>query len=259
MVRQQEAIVVSGVAKSFGTRSVLSELHLSATAGQKIAVIGSSGSGKTTILRILAGLVRPDAGRVELEGQKLWDDADRVSHAKAVRAARRVTQGRVGIVFQQFNLFPHLRVIDNLTIGPVRGLGRDKGETEELAYSLLESVGLRDRAKAYPHQLSGGQQQRVAITRALTLQPSVMLFDEITSALDPEMVGEVLQIVRNLAANSKITMLLSTHEMQFARDVADRVIFLDSGKILEDSSPDEFFVEPKTDRAKKFLSSVLHR
>ena len=206
---------------------------------------GASGSGKTTLLQCLAGLLRPDAGRIACR-EAVWFDAER---GVCLAPERR----RLGYVFQDVRLFPHLSVLDNIMLAPTKVQKRPKDEVKEKALALLERVGLAEKAKSYPRELSGGQKQRVAIVRALCMHPEILLFDEVTAALDPEMVREVLDVMLNLAAQGR-TMLIVTHEMQFAKAVADRVIFLDNGNIVEDAAPDEFFNHPKTSRAKQFLN-----
>ena len=206
---------------------------------------GASGSGKTTLLQCLAGLLRPDAGRIACR-EAVWFDAER---GVCLAPERR----RLGYVFQDVRLFPHLSVLDNIMLAPIKVQKRPKDEVKEEALALLERVGLAEKAKSYPRELSGGQKQRVAIVRALCMHPEILLFDEVTAALDPEMVREVLDVMLNLAAQGR-TMLIVTHEMQFAKAVADRVIFLDNGNIVEDAAPDEFFNHPKTSRAKQFLN-----
>jgi ABC-type polar amino acid transport system ATPase subunit len=237
MVRLEE------VTKSFGELVVLSGIDLEVDTGEVLVVIGPSGSGKSTLLRCVNLLEPIDSGRIFLEGEEI------TSKGVDVAAVRQ----RVGIVFQQFNLFPHLRAIDNVTLAARRVKHVKRKDAEARAHELLARVGLEEKARQYPHQLSGGQQQRVAIARALMMDPHVMLFDEITSALDPELVGEVLVVMRNLARDLGMTMLVVTHEMQFAREVGDRVIFMDDGKIVEEGRPEEVLDRPKEERTKRFL------
>jgi polar amino acid transport system ATP-binding protein len=234
------------VNKSFGDLVVLRDVDLSVASGDVLVVIGPSGSGKSTLLRCINLLEPLDSGRVFLEGDEITRKGVNVS---AVRQ-------RIGIVFQQFNLFPHLRVIDNLTLAARHIRKRPREEAERLAVELLARVGLEEKARQYPHQLSGGQQQRVAIARALMMEPHVMLFDEVTSALDPELVGEVLIVMRDLA-RSGMTMLVVTHEMQFARDVGDKLIFMDEGRIVEQGDPVAVLDDPKEERTKQFLRRTL--
>ncbi|WP_433327256.1 amino acid ABC transporter ATP-binding protein [Spirillospora sp. CA-294931] len=232
--------------KSFGDLEVLKGIDFTVERGQVICVIGPSGSGKSTLLRCVNLLEQPTAGKVFVEGEELThEDVD-------IDAARR----KVGMVFQQFNLFPHLKVLDNLTIAQRRVLKRGKGEAEKIAKANLERVGLSDKATSFPAQLSGGQQQRVAIARALSMDPALMLFDEPTSALDPELVGDVLTVMRKLAQDG-MTMLVVTHEMAFARDVADHVVFMDGGVIVEQGPPDQVIGDPQEERTKLFLRRVL--
>ena len=239
-------ISVKGLVKSFGDLEVLKGISTNVDAGQVIAVIGPSGSGKSTFLRCLNKLEEPTGGTVEIAGFNITDKkAD-------IRAARQ----EIGMVFQHFHLFPHLTVLGNLTYAPMKVKGETKAQTEEKARTLLKRVGLSEKADSYPASLSGGQKQRVAIARALAMEPKLMLFDEPTSALDPEMVKEVLDVMKDLA-KSGMTMIVVTHEMGFAREVADRVLFLDQGKLVEEGTPDEFFSNPKTDRARDFLEKVL--
>jgi ABC-type polar amino acid transport system ATPase subunit len=241
MVRLEE------VTKSFGELVVLNGIDLEVATGEVLVVIGPSGSGKSTLLRCVNLLEPIDSGRVFLEGEEIT--AKRVD----VSAVRQ----RIGIVFQQFNLFPHLRAIDNVTLAARRVKHIRRKEAEARAHELLARVGLEEKARQYPHQLSGGQQQRVAIARALMMDPHVMLFDEITSALDPELVGEVLVVMRDLANDLGMTMLVVTHEMQFAREVGDRLIFMDDGKIVEEGKPEDVLDRPRQERTKRFLRRSL--
>ena len=239
-------IELRGVTKAYRTNAVLRGIDLRVDTHEVVALIGPSGSGKSTILKCINGLERVDAGQVVVDGIDLSQpgaDLDR---------ARR----RVGIVFQSFNLFPHLCVLDNVTLAPRRVLGRGRAEAEKAAAELLERFGLSDKADDYPDRLSGGQQQRVAIVRALAMAPTVMLFDEVTSALDPELVGDVLEVIRELAV-AGMTMLLATHEMGFAREIANRVCFLDSGLVVEEGPPEQMFTAPTQARTQAFLQRVL--
>jgi len=234
------------VRKSFGDNLVLDDVELSVAPRETLVVIGPSGSGKSTLLRCINLLEPLDSGRIFLEGEEITGKGVKVS---AIRQ-------RVGMVFQQFNLFPHLKVIDNLTLAARRVRRIPKEEAERRAQALLARVGLEEKARQYPHQLSGGQQQRVAIARALVMEPHVMLFDEVTSALDPELVGEVLVVIRDLARDG-MTMLVVTHEMQFARDVGDRLIFMDEGRIVEQGRPSDVLDSPKEERTRRFLRRSL--
>ena len=239
-------IRLEAVRKSFGENLVLEGIDLEVAAGEVLVIIGPSGSGKSTLLRCVNLLEPVDSGRVFFEGQEITRKGTDVS---AIRT-------RIGMVFQQFNLFPHLKVIDNLTLATRRIRRVPRAEAVERARELLARVGVAEKADHYPHQLSGGQQQRVAIARALMMEPHVMLFDEVTSALDPELVGEVLIVMRDLA-RSGMTMLVVTHEMQFAREVGDRVVFMDQGRIVEEGEPLEVLDRPREERTKRFLRRTL--
>jgi len=248
-------IEYQNLCKSFGETPVLRNLELTVPRGEKLAIIGPSGSGKTTILRLLMTLERPTSGRIVLDGEPVWDDSDgKKPNEKRLQRARR----KLGYVFQQFNLFPHMTALQNVTAGPVYSLKVPPREAEEKGRELLRIVGLETKADSYPAQLSGGQQQRVAIARAMAMDPEVMLFDEPTSALDPELVGEVLRVIADLAHRSNMTMLLVTHEMNFARKIADRVAFIDHGWIIETGPPEEIFSEPREERTAEFLQAVLN-
>ncbi|EFE90955.1 ABC transporter, ATP-binding protein [Oribacterium sp. oral taxon 078 str. F0262] len=239
-------IRVEKLGKTFRKLEVLKEISTEIRKGEVLCLIGPSGSGKSTFLRCLNLLEKPDSGRILFEGVDITDpktDIDKVRQ-------------RMGMVFQQFNLFPHMTILENLTLAPIRLLHRGKDEAEGEAMELLKRVGLSEKAKNYPLQLSGGQQQRAAIVRALAMKPDVMLFDEPTSALDPEMVGEVLQVMRDLAGEH-MTMVVVTHEMGFAREVSDRVIFLEGGCFLSEGAPESFFSHPENERLRAFLSKVL--
>ena len=229
-----------------GTVRALDGIDCDIQKGEVVVIVGPSGSGKSTFLRSLNLLEIPTSGHIYFEGVDITDKKVNINSHRQ----------KMGMVFQHFNLFPNMTVLKNMTIAPVTLLGTSKSEAEKTAFGLLEKVGLKDRADAYPSQLSGGQKQRIAIVRALCMNPDVMLFDEPTSALDPEMVGEVLDVMKKLA-NDGMTMVVVTHEMGFAREVASRVIFMDEGKIVEENTPEEFFANPKSDRLKDFLSKVL--
>ncbi len=239
-------IEVKDLKKSFGKLQVLRGISEKIEEQEVVCVIGPSGSGKSTFLRCLNLLEEPTDGEVFLDGEKINDpgvDIDKIRE-------------RLGMVFQNFNLFPHMTVLDNVTLAPIKVKGKNKAEAEESALKILETVGLSDKAASFPASLSGGQKQRVAIARALAMEPEVMLFDEPTSALDPEMVGEVLNVMKRLAEEG-MTMVIVTHEMGFAREVADRVLFIDQGVIMEQGTPEELFGSPKNERTKSFLSKVL--
>ena len=238
-------IELKDVRKSFGKNEVLKGINLQIDKGEVVVILGPSGSGKSTVLRTMNYLEEPTSGHVIVDGMDLSDK----NKLNAVRT-------EVGMVFQNFNLFPHMTVLDNLTLAPVNVRKTDKKEAQDIAMKLLERVGLADKAQMYPDSLSGGQKQRVAIARALAMKPKVMLFDEPTSALDPEMVREVLDVMKSLA-DEGMTMVIVTHEMGFAKEVADRVLFVDGGQILEDGTPVQVFDAPSSDRTKLFLSKIL--
>ena len=232
--------------KSFGDKEVLMGINEEVKDGEVVVVIGPSGSGKSTFLRCLNLLEEPTSGEVVFSNQTINKKGVDIDSIRT----------KMGMVFQSFNLFPHLTVLDNIMIGPLEVKKMTKDESEKIALGLLESMGLSDKADAYPRSLSGGQQQRIAIARALAMEPEMMLFDEPTSALDPEMVGEVLQVMRNLA-NNGMTMIVVTHEMGFAREVGDRVIFMDEGRVVEKGTPEEIFDRPQNERTQNFLSKIL--
>lgn len=239
-------IQLAGVNKYFGNNHVLKDISLKVESGEKVVVIGPSGSGKSTMIRCMNHLEEPDSGTVTVDGIEIT----------APGAPIREVRQKVAMVFQQFNLYPHKTVLENLTIAPILVQGVKKEEAERTGLEFLERVGLKEKATAYPAQLSGGQQQRVAIARALNMHPQIMLFDEPTSALDPEMINEVLDVMVDLA-NSGITMVVVTHEMGFARKVADRVIFMADGEILETGTPEHFFLNPQNERTQQFLSKII--
>ena len=239
-------LVVEKLHKYFGKNKVLIGIDAHIKKGEVVVVIGPSGSGKSTFLRCLNLLEAPTDGKITFE------DVDITSKKSNINKLRE----KMGMVFQQFNLFPHMTVIKNLTVSPIKVSGKSKEQAESIGAELLKKVGLEDKKDAYPSSLSGGQKQRIAIARALAMMPDVMLFDEPTSALDPEMVGEVLNVMKDLA-NEGMTMVVVTHEMGFAKEVGDRILFMDKGKILEEGSPDEIFNNPKEARTKEFLSKVL--
>ena len=240
-------IKVTGLKKHFGDLEVLKGIDQHIKQGEKVVVIGPSGSGKSTFLRCLNLLEVPTEGEILIEGESITAPKTNVNKIRE----------KMGMVFQQFNLFPHLTVLDNITLAPIKVKKMPKAEAEKLARELLNKVGLADKEDSYPAQLSGGQQQRIAIARALAMQPDIMLFDEPTSALDPEMVGEVLKIMQDLAREG-LTMIVVTHEMEFARDVSHRVIFMDKGVIAEEGKPEDLFTNPKEERTKEFLKRYLN-
>jgi polar amino acid transport system ATP-binding protein len=247
------------VRKSYGAVNVLDDLDLDIAEGEKVAIIGPSGSGKTTILRLLMTLERYESGTIEVGGELLGlrRQGDRL--IPDTEAHLRQVRKQIGMVFQHFNLFPHMTALQNVIEAPIRVLRLSRAEAEARAQDLFAMVGLQEKAASYPRHLSGGQQQRVAIARALAMRPRIMLFDEVTSALDPELVGEVLQVIRRLAKESGMTMLIVTHEMSFARDVADRIIFMEKGRIVEAGEPGVIFREPRSERTRAFLKAVLER
>jgi polar amino acid transport system ATP-binding protein len=239
-------LVVERLWKSFGDLRVLSGIDLVVEEHEVVCLIGASGSGKSTLLRCINLLEPIDSGRILVDGQEI------TAHGVDVDRVRR----RIGIVFQSFNLFPHMSVIDNVTLAPRKVVGRDRRAADEQAMGLLQRFGLADKAHDFPDRLSGGQQQRVAIVRALAMQPELLLLDEVTSALDPELIAEVLNVIRELASEG-MTMIIATHEMGFARDIASRVLFLDEGRILEEGPPDLIFRQPKEARTQEFLQRII--
>nr|WP_290085867.1 ectoine/hydroxyectoine ABC transporter ATP-binding protein EhuA [Aquibium sp. A9E412] len=245
------------VTKRYGSLTVLDSLDLEIAANEKVAIIGPSGSGKTTVLRMLMTLERINEGIIYVDGEPLTHMEKNGTLVPADQRHLRRVRGNIGMVFQHFNLFPHMSAIRNCMEAPVNVLGMPKAEARERAAELLDMVGLGDKVDQYPSQLSGGQQQRVAIARALAMRPKVMLFDEVTSALDPELVGEVLNVIRKLGSEHNLTMLMVTHQMGFAREFADRVCFFYGGKIAEEGAPDEIFSNPENERTRQFLSAVL--
>ena len=245
------------VRKTYGDLVVLDDLDFQAAEGEKVAIVGPSGSGKTTILRVLMTLVRPDSGKVFVDGKPLWHKEVGGKTVPADEKHLHSVRSDIGMVFQHFNLFPNMSVLRNVTEAPIHVRKQGREEAEDRGRELLDMVGLGDKFDAFPAQLSGGQKQRVAIARALAMEPKVMLFDEVTSALDPELVGEVLSILRRLARETQMTMLIVTHEMGFARDVSDRVIFFDSGNVAEQGPPSKIFSEPDNPRTQQFLQAVL--
>lgn len=247
MEKQPILLEVKNMIKDYGEGKVLDDVSLQLHKGEVIVLIGPSGCGKSTFLRCMNGLEQIQAGQVILHGEVLTQGRTDWSKIRQ----------KIGMVFQNYELFPHMSVLDNVILGPVKVQGRDKKEVIQEAEKLLERVGLLDKKDAYPRQLSGGQKQRAAIVRALILKPEILLFDEVTAALDPEMVREVLDVILELAAGG-YTMLIVTHEMQFARAVADKIVFIDGGKIVESDEPEKFFTEPKTDRTRRFLNTFIY-
>ncbi len=248
-----------GVVKRFGDHVVLRELDFSVAPGEFVTLIGPSGSGKTTILRLLMTLEHVNEGRIHVGGECLTHMPKGGKLVPANEKYLRRMRKRIGMVFQQFNLFPNMTVLQNITEAPIRALGLSKGEAEARAVDLLDMVGLTDKTTARPSQLSGGQQQRVAIARALAMRPEVLLLDEVTSALDPELVAGVLKVLKEIASTTDITFLCVTHEMQFARDVSDRVMMFDQGQVIEEASPEKLFTQPDHERTRAFLHAVLDR
>ncbi|WP_374016092.1 amino acid ABC transporter ATP-binding protein [Paenibacillus thiaminolyticus] len=239
-------IEIRDLHKSYGELNILNGLNMKIEQGEVVVVIGPSGSGKSTFLRCLNLLETPTAGDILFEGMRINDKKHDIN----------ATRAKMGMVFQSFNLFPHMSVMDNITLAPIKVKGKSKAEAEATAMELLKKVGLADKASAYPDQLSGGQKQRIAIARALAMEPHVMLFDEPTSALDPEMVGEVLEVMKSLARDG-MTMVIVTHEMGFAREVGDRIVFMDGGHIVEQGPPQQLFSAPQHPRTQEFLGQVL--
>ena len=246
-VRDKEMIRIKNLKKKYGNLEVLKGISTEVKEGEVISIIGPSGSGKSTFLRCINRLEEPTSGEIRIDGKNILERRVDINKIRE----------EVGMVFQHFNLYPHKTVLENITLGPIRLKKISKPEAEKLAMELLEKVGLADKRNVYPNKLSGGQKQRVAIARALAMNPKIILFDEPTSALDPEMIGEVLEVMRELA-HVGMTMIVVTHEMGFAKNVANRVFFMDGGYILEDARPSELFENPKTERAKEFLDKVLN-
>jgi len=241
-------IEIKNINKSFGVNHVLKDVSTTINKGEKVVIIGPSGSGKSTLLRCMNLLEVPDNGSIVFEGQNVTDKKCDINKVRQ----------KMGMVFQHFNLFPHLTVMENITLAPIKLNLQSKKEAEETAIKLLERIGLADKKDEYPNKLSGGQKQRIAIVRSLAMKPDIMLFDEPTSALDPEMIGEVLSLMKDLAEEG-MTMVVVTHEMSFAKSVANRILFMDEGKILEESNPTDFFSNPAHERAQEFLSKILYK
>jgi polar amino acid transport system ATP-binding protein len=253
----QPMVRFENVAKRYGALTVLDDLNLEVARGEKVAIIGPSGSGKTTVLRMLMTLERIDGGVIWVDGESLTHVEKNGKMQPADTKHLRRVRAKIGMVFQHFNLFPHMNALANCIEAPMTVLGMPRREAEERAAELLNLVGLSEKKGHYPAQLSGGQQQRVAIARALAMRPKVMLFDEVTSALDPELCGEVLQVIRKLGSEHELTMLMVTHQMGFAKEFADRVCFFYQGKICEQGDPKQLFAAPQNDRTKQFLRAVM--
>jgi len=253
------ALRLRGVSKRFGELTVLDNLDLDVEAGERISIIGRSGSGKTTLLRVVMTLEQADTGIIDVFGRPLGWRMDGGRRVAIDPKTNRAVRADIGMVFQQFNLFPHMTAIENVIEAPVHVKGEARASARERGMALLQQVGLADKAGHYPRQLSGGQQQRVAIARALAMQPRILLFDEVTSALDPERVDEVLDVIGALAESNEITMLIVTHEMRFARDVATRTIFMENGLVVEDDKPSVVFGNPRMPRTQSFLKSILDK
>jgi polar amino acid transport system ATP-binding protein len=252
-------VSMRGICKSYGERRILDRIALAVAPGEKVALIGPSGSGKTTILRLAIGLVKPDEGTIRIDGEYLWHEQGPDGLRPAGERHARKVRRSLGIVFQHFNLFPHMTALQNVREPLVHALRLSRAESDARAVDLLSQVGLKDHLDKRPAQLSGGQQQRVAIARSLALRPKVMLFDEVTSALDPELVGEVLRVVRDLAQASDMSMLIVTHEISFAGDIADRVLMFDAGRIIEEGPPGQLLKNPESPRTRRFLQAILER
>jgi len=252
-----EIVRFDKVTKRFGDHVVLDQLDFSVRTGKHVTLIGPSGSGKTTILRLLMTLLKPEEGTITVDGDLLTHERKNGKLVKASERHVREVRKKIGMVFQHFNLFPNMKVLRNVTEAPIHVLGMSKDEAEQRGRELIEMVGLSQHLDKYPSQLSGGQQQRVAIARALAMRPQVLLLDEVTAALDPELVAGVLDVLRDIAHTADITMLVVTHEMSFARDISDAVLMFDQGKIVESGPPDKIFSEPEHDRTREFLSTVL--
>ena len=270
--KAQPMVRLEGVSKAYGSLEVLRGIDLEIPSGQTVSIIGPSGSGKSTLLRLLMTLDQPDSGTIEIDGETLWSmprppnsERSGIWRGKSANGSGpvassshlRLIRGKVGMVFQHFNLFPHMTALGNVAEAPVQVQGLNSDQGRERARQYLELVGLGDKLSAYPHELSGGQKQRVAIARALALRPKVMLFDEITSALDPELVGGILAILQDLARQRLMTMLIVTHHMKFAERCSDRVLFFEQGKIHEDGPPQKLFHTPSEERTREFLQAVL--
>lgn len=253
----EQIVRFDSVTKCYGSLTVINQLDFEVTSNEKVAIIGPSGSGKTTVLRLLMTLEPVDSGVIYIDGNPLTHMLRKGKLVPSDSNHMRKLRSKIGMVFQQFNLFPHMTSLNNCMEAPIHVLGLTKEKAKKRARDLLDMVGLSDKLNHYPSQLSGGQQQRVAIARALCMRPKVMLFDEVTSALDPELVGEVLNVIRKIGTEQNLAMLMVTHEMGFAKEFADRICFFDEGKIAEDGTPDQIFSNPKNERTKQFLAAVL--
>lgn len=258
-IKSKPIVSYRNVTKSFGDHTVLNELDLDIQHGEVIALIGPSGSGKTTIARLLMTLEKPSSGTIEVNGEMLWHMEKRGKLVSANEKHLHRVRSRIGMVFQHFNLFPHLTILRNVMEALIQVHKIPKLQAEQKALDILSKVGLQDHILHYPAQLSGGQKQRVAIARALVMQPEIMLFDEVTSALDPELVEEVLEVIKGIAIEGKMAMMLITHEMDFAKDIADRVLFTDGGRIVEQGTPEQIFESPQSPRLQTFLTRFLKR
>lgn len=254
---EQPIAKYQNVHKSFGDIDVLKGIDLDIKPAEKVALIGPSGSGKTTIIRLLMTLENPTSGTIEVDGKNLWHMEKNNELVPANENYLRNVRGDIGMVFQHFNLFPHMTVLENCMVAPMNVKKESKATARKNALEMLDKVGLSEKVDLYPSQLSGGQKQRVAMARALVMKPKIMLFDEVTSALDPELVGEVLEVIRELANDGDMAMILVTHEMDFALDIADRVVFLNEGVIEADGTPDEIIGNPSSERLKEFLSRFI--
>lgn len=250
-------VQLGGINLSYGDNHVLRDLDLTVAPTEKVVIIGPSGSGKTTILRVIMTLARPNSGTVEIDGRHLYHEQRDGELIPAGEKHIREVRTDISMVFQHFNLFPHMTALDNITLAPVKVLGLTVGEANDRGTELLRMVGLADKSGHYPAELSGGQKQRVAIARSLAMRPKVMLFDEVTSALDPELVGEVLAVLKEIAGQGTTTMMLVTHEMGFAREAADRVLMFDHGQVLEEGTPEKLLRDPEHERTRSFLKAVL--
>lgn len=252
---EEPIVQYKDIHKSFGDVEVLKGIDLDVRQGEKLALIGPSGSGKTTIIRLLMTLEKPTSGVILVDGDNLWEMKNKKNElVEADDRHLRKIRGDIGMVFQHFNLFPHMNILENCMLAPTIVKKKDHEAVRKMALEMLDKVGLADKVDLYPNQLSGGQKQRVAMARALMMKPKVMLFDEVTSALDPELVGEVLEVIRDLAKSGDMAMILVTHEMDFALDIADRVLFLNEGVIEEEGHPNDILVNPKSERLQDFLS-----